>query len=104
HADGTLARGPIALCEVQGYVYAAKLAAAGLARLVGAHARAQALEAEARALKERFNRAFWSEELGTFVLALDGEKRPCAVAASNAAHALFTGIAHEDYARRTADL
>lgn len=104
HADGTPARGPIALCEVQGYVYAAKLAAAGLARVLGLKGRAEQLEVEARVLKEAFNRAFWSEDLGTFVLALDGEKRPCRVAASNAAHALFAGIAREDYARRTAKL
>ncbi len=104
HADGTLARGPIALCEVQGYAYAAKRTAARLAAVLGEAARARALEAAAQALKERFNRVFWSDELGTFVLALDGEKRPCRVAASNAGHALFTGIADETYAQRIAEL
>ena len=104
HADGTLARGPIALCEVQGYVYAAKRAAARLAAVLGRKTRAADLARAARALKENFNRAFWSEEVGAFVLALDGEKRPCRVAASNAGHALFTGIAADAYARRTADV
>ncbi|HEX7045016.1 MAG TPA: amylo-alpha-1,6-glucosidase [Burkholderiales bacterium] len=104
HADGTLARGPIALCEVQGYVYAARRAAARLAAVLGQDARARALEAAAAELKERFNRTFWDEELGTFVLALDGDKRPCRVLASNAGHALYTGIADEAYARRVADL
>ncbi len=103
HADGTLAGGPIALCEVQGYVYAARRAAAKLARLLGEKARALQLERSAATLKERFNRAFWSEELGMFVLALDGEKRQCRVATSNAGHALFTGIAAEGLAQRTAE-
>jgi glycogen debranching enzyme len=104
HADGTLARGPIALCEVQGYVYAAKRSAARLAALLDKTARAAELEQAAAALKERFNRDFWSAELGAFVLALDGGKRQCHVATSNAGHALFTGIASEDHALRTAEL
>lgn len=103
HADGTLATGPIALCEVQGYAYAARRAAAKLAAVVGNKELVAPLEQAAWELKERFNQAFWSEELGMFVLALDGEKRQCRVAASNAGHALFTGIAHPDYARRTAE-
>lgn len=104
HADGTLARAPIALCEVQGYVYAARQAAATIAAALGEEARARELQTAAQTLKARFNEAFWSEELGTFVLALDGDKQPCRVAASNAGHALFTGIAEETYARRTAEL
>lgn len=104
HADGTLAQGPIALCEVQGYVYAAKQAAARLARLLDDGGRAAQLDHSAAALKRNFNGVFWSERLDTFVLALDGDKRPCQVAASNAGHALFTGIALEEYARRTGEL
>jgi glycogen debranching enzyme len=104
HADGTLASAPIALCEVQAYVYGAKQAAARLARVLGKSDRADALESAATALKARFNRAFWSDELGTFVLALDGDKRPCRVAASNAGHALFSGIAEPSYALATAEL
>jgi glycogen debranching enzyme len=93
HRDGALAEGPIALCEVQGYAYAARRAAAILARALGHDDRAHALDAQAEELRVRFDRAFWTEELGTYHLALDGAKRPCAVRASNAAHALWSGIA-----------
>lgn len=103
HADGTLAGPPIALCEVQGYVYAAKLRAAELASLLGHPKKAKQLTSEAQALQERFERAFWSEELSTYALALDGKKRPCKVRASNAGHALFSGIASQEHARRVAD-
>jgi glycogen debranching enzyme len=101
HASGVLAEGPIALCEVQGYVYAARRAAALLARVRGDETRARHLEAQADELRERFSQAYWSEELGTFHLAIDGAKRPCAVRASNAGHALFAGIASPEQAART---
>jgi glycogen debranching enzyme len=100
HADGTLADGPIALCEVQGYVYAAKWWAAQLARVLGYAERSRDLFLEAQVLRERFEETFWSEELSTYILALDGEKRPCGVRTSNAGHCLFTGIASEAHARR----
>jgi glycogen debranching enzyme len=103
HEDGTLPQGPIALCEVQAYAYGAKQAGARLAGSLGDIGRASALLDEARALKERFNEAFWCEPLATYAIALDHEKRPCRVAASNAGHCLFTGIASEDCARRIAD-
>ncbi len=103
HADGRLAEGPVALCEVQGYVYAARRAAAELAGVFGEVERARSLHAQAEDLRRRFNEAFWCEDLSTFVLALDGDKRPCKVVASNAGHALFTGIAAEEYARRTGE-
>lgn len=103
HADGNLASAPVALCEVQGYVYEAKLLAAELAELLGRGKWAQRLRQEAAALKKRFNEAFWLDELDTFALALDGDKRCCAVRTSNAGHALFSGIAAPDYARRTAE-
>ena len=103
HADGRLAEGPIALCEVQGYVYAARRAAAELAGVFGEVERARSLHVQADDLRRRFNEAFWCEELSTFVLALDGDKRPCRVVTSNAGHALFTGIAAEEYARRTGE-
>ena len=93
HTDGNLAKGPIALCEVQGYVYAAKNGAAKLATLLGHDDLAQRLGEEARALRENFDKAFWCEAIGTYALALDGEKRQCAVRSSNAGHALFAGIA-----------
>lgn len=93
HADGTLARLPIALCEVQGYVYAAKLKAAHLAEVLGHQDHARELRRAAHQLKTRFQRAFWSQELQTYALALDGNKEPCCVRSSNAGQCLFTGIA-----------
>jgi glycogen debranching enzyme len=77
HADGMLADGPIALCEVQGYVYAAKRRAAELATLLGETRRAEELTRQARTLQERFEQIFWCEELSTYGLALDGRKHPC---------------------------
>ncbi len=103
HADGSLADPPIALCEVQGYVYAAKHAAATMAAALGHDDRAGELRAEAQALQMRFERTFWEEELGTYALALDGGKQPCRVRASNAGHCLFSGIASPEHARRTAE-
>jgi glycogen debranching enzyme len=103
HADGKLAKGPIALIEVQGYVYAAKRLAAGCAEKLGLSDRAVALREQAESLRQRFDDAFWCEEIGTYALALDGAKRPCKVRTSNAAHALTTGIARVDHARRVAD-
>ena len=102
HADGRLAEGPIALCEVQGYVYLAKRLAAECARRLGLAARAEALEREADRLKTRFEDAFWCEDLGTYALALDGNKAPCRVRSSNAGQVLFSGIAHQDRARAIA--
>ncbi len=103
HADGRLADGPIALVEVQAYAYAAKLAAAAMARALGDGRHADALTAQADRLREAFERAFWCEELGTYALALDGAKEPCRVRSSNAGHCLFGGIADPARARRTAE-
>ncbi len=103
HSDGRMAEPPIALCEVQGYVYDAKLQAARLARLFDEHAFAQQLEDAAAELKTRFNDAFWCEEIGTYALALDGHKQQCAVLSSNAGHCLWSGIALPEYAERIAD-
>jgi glycogen debranching enzyme len=100
--SGRLAVGPIALVEVQGYVYAAKLMAGACARELGLPERARELEAQAEALRLRFDEAFWCEDIGTYALALDGAKRPCRVRSSNAGHALMTGIARPDRARRVA--
>jgi glycogen debranching enzyme len=102
HADGSLAEGPIALCEVQGYVYAAKRAAAGLAAALGKDALSKELSAEGEELRARFEAVFWDEGLSTYALALDGEKRPCRIRTSNAGHALFTGIASAERAARVA--
>ena len=93
HADGSLAQGPIALCEVQGYVYAAKRLAARAARRLGMQARGDALDAQATKLAEQFEAAFWCADIGTYALALDGQKRPCRVRTSNAGQVLFSGIA-----------
>ncbi|MEJ0092668.1 MAG: amylo-alpha-1,6-glucosidase [Methylocella sp.] len=102
HADGSLAEGPIALCEVQGYVFSAKTHAAKLARRLSEFDLETKLLTEARELQENFDAAFWCEDLGTFALALDGRKQPCRVRTSNAGHALFTGIAAPERAVRVA--
>ncbi|WOJ91344.1 amylo-alpha-1,6-glucosidase [Methylocapsa polymorpha] len=93
HADGALAEGPIALCEVQGYVFSAKMHAAKLARQQRELDLENRLLAQAQALQAKFDAAFWCEDLGVYALALDGRKKPCKVKTSNAGHALFTGIA-----------
>jgi glycogen debranching enzyme len=102
HRDGSLARGPIALCEVQGYVYAAQRAGAILAAILGRAERAAELTKQAEALRERFESAFWCEGLSTYALALDGDNRPCRVRSSNAGQCLFTGIADPEHALRVA--
>ncbi|HLX27355.1 MAG TPA: amylo-alpha-1,6-glucosidase [Casimicrobiaceae bacterium] len=102
HRDAALAEPPIALCEVQGYVYAGKTAASTLARALDMPERADKLAGEADALRERFERAFWCDDIGTYALALDGSGRPCRVVASNAGHCLFTGIASDERARNVA--
>jgi glycogen debranching enzyme len=100
HADGTLARGPIALCEVQAYVYAAKHHAAELAGVIGDGRRERRLHDEAEELHANFERAFWCEDLGVYALALDGDKVPCRVVSSNSAQCLISGIAVPEHARR----
>lgn len=103
HEDGRLAEGPIHLCEAQGYAYAAKMAAAGLAAALGLPAaRSLNLTEQAEDLKRRFEKTFWDEDLSTYVLALDGGGRPCKIRTSNAGHCLFTGIADPVRARRVA--
>ena len=97
-----MAIGPIALCEVQGYVFAAKTYAASLASRMGEPDFAVKLRGEAEILQKNFEAAFWCEEIGTYALALDGGKKPCRVQTSNAGHALFTGIASPERARRVA--
>jgi glycogen debranching enzyme len=98
HVDGRLAEGPIALAEVQGYVYAAKRLAARCATRLGHEAAAKTLNAEADRLAARFEEAFWCPEIETYALALDGDKKPCRVRTSNAGQVLFTGIAAADRA------
>jgi glycogen debranching enzyme len=98
HADGTLAKGPIAIAEVQAYVYGAWRAAAEMAKRLGHARRKFELDAKADILRKAFDEHFFDEELGTYMLALDGDKRPCRVRSSNAGHALMTGIALPDRA------
>jgi glycogen debranching enzyme len=98
HADGTLAEGPIALCEVQGYAFAAFMAAAELADVMGQQERRRALLDAARTLQERFHERFWCEDIAMYALALDGDKKPCRVRSSNAGHCLFANIARADHA------
>lgn len=102
HDDGSDAPPPIALVEVQGYVYAAKRAMSDVGARLGDEALAARLAAEAVALAERVERVFWWEAAGTYALALDGGKRPCYVVASNAGHLLWTGLPRPDRAARVA--
>ena len=103
HADGMIAKGPIAIAEVQAYVYGAWRAASEIARRLGHARREFELEAKADILRKQFDELFFDEELGTYVLALDGDKKPCRVRASNAGHALFTGIAFHERAASVAE-
>src|SRR5579862_428023 len=102
HADGRLAEGNIALAEVQGYVFAAKRLAGRCALRLGKADMAAQLEAQARTLAERVEDCFWCDDLGTYALALDGDKRPCKARSSNAGQLLFSGMIREDRARKVA--
>jgi glycogen debranching enzyme len=100
HGDGRLAESPIALCEVQGYAFAAYRATAYLARRVGHAQEATVWEQCAEELRVQFLQRFWWEEEGTFYLALDKDKLPCDVVSSNAGQCLWTGIVPQDYAQK----
>ena len=102
-ADGTVATGPIALCEVQGYTYAAYLARAHFAWEAGDEAGRQEWADRAAALKRAFNEQFWLDDQGWFALALDGSKRPVDSLASNMGHCLWSGIVDEDKAPAVAE-
>jgi glycogen debranching enzyme len=93
HQDGALARGPIALVEVQAYVYGAWRAAGEVARRLSLHDEARVFEGKAEVIRALFDQHFFDEALGSYILALDGDKKPCRVRASNAGHALFSGVA-----------
>jgi glycogen debranching enzyme len=104
-ADGTIPHLPIATCEIQGYVYDAKLRVAELARaLMGDEELAARLEREAAGLRSRLNRDFWSDERGGYyVVGLDGDKRPIDSMTSNMGHLLWSGIVPAERARKVAD-
>ena len=103
-ADGAIAKGPIATCEIQGYVYDAKVRSARLAREIwGDEELADRLEAEAENLRRRFNDDFWLNQRECYALALDGEKRPVDSITSNVGHLLWSGIVPEERADRLAE-
>lgn len=102
YSDGKIANAPIALCEVQGYVYDAWLKASLLSKILGFEEKAEYYAAKAEKLKQKFSEQFWSEEKSTFYLALDAEKKPCDVLSSNAGHCLYSGIATEEQAFKVA--
>ena len=98
HADGALAKPPIALAEVQGYAYAAYSSLAELAGRLNKHDMRDHLREEARMLKANFERDFWLKKQKMIALALDGDKRPCAVMASNGSHCLAAGLLEGEHA------
>jgi glycogen debranching enzyme len=102
-ADGRLPEGPIALCEVQGYVHAAYRARADLARWAGDEATARRCEERAGALRAAFDERFWLPDRGWYALALDGAKRPVDALTSNPGHCLWSGIVAEDRAPLVAE-
>ena len=92
YPDGSLVKGPKALCELQGYVYAAWLGMAEVFDELGMHNRGRQLRAKAAALFTRFNDAFWDDDLGFYAFALDGDKTKVLSVASNPGHCLWSGI------------
>jgi glycogen debranching enzyme len=99
YEDGGYCDPPIALCEVQAYVYAAKKYASKLAALFDEDELAEQMYQQAKELKKKFNRKFWDASLECYVLALDKDKKPCRVVSSNAGQCLFTGIADKAKAK-----
>ena len=102
-ANGKLAEPPTALCEVQGYVYAAYLARARIARGFGDEATARSYTMRAAKLKVAFNERYWLEDRGYYALGLDGEKKAIDSLTSNIGHCLWSGIVEPDKARMVAD-
>ncbi|HVE47826.1 MAG TPA: glycogen debranching N-terminal domain-containing protein [Acidimicrobiales bacterium] len=100
YADGGVAKPPVALAEVQGYVYAAYLARAHFADEVSDKATVQRYRQKAAELKAAFNRDFWLEDRGWYAMALDARKRPVDGLASNMGHCLWAGIVDQDKAAR----
>ncbi|MFN0073330.1 MAG: amylo-alpha-1,6-glucosidase, partial [Chloroflexota bacterium] len=101
-ANGQPAEGPIALCEVQGYVYQAKRAMSRLYRELGDNSRATLLQEQAALLRRQFNEQFWLPEKNFIALALDGNKRPVDAVSSNMGHCLWSGIIDRDKAAHVA--
>jgi glycogen debranching enzyme len=103
YPDGSLVKGPKALCELQAYVYDAWLRMAEVFEALDRPDRAEALRAKAAVLFKRFNEAFWDEEMGFYVFALDGDKKKVLTVASNAGHCLACGIVPRDRAKKVVD-
>jgi glycogen debranching enzyme len=103
YPDGSPVKGPKALCELQGYVYAAWVRMAEVFDALGKPERAEALRGKARLLFERFNAAFWDDELGFYAYALDGEKKKVLTVASNAGHCLWSGIVPPERAKKVVE-
>jgi glycogen debranching enzyme len=102
HEDGRLATGPIALAEVQGYVYMAKERVAGVFEAMGDHRTASRLREEAADLKQRFNDVFWMEDQQYFAAALDGDKRQVRTVMSNPGHCLYCDVVEPEKAAHVA--
>ncbi|MGJ6962293.1 amylo-alpha-1,6-glucosidase [Streptosporangium sp. G11] len=102
-ADGTLANPPIALAEVQGYVYAAYIARAHFAHEVGDSALEGQWRARAERVRDAFNERFWLPDRGYYAIGLDGAGRAIDSLASNMGHCLWTGIVDEDRAPQVAE-
>jgi glycogen debranching enzyme len=102
--DGRVAEAPLALCEVQGYVYAAHRARATIARALGDQATAEASEARAEQLRARFDATFWLPDRGWYAIGLDATKRPVDSLTSNIGHCLWTGVVPEERSPRLAEL
>ncbi|MCL6528243.1 MAG: amylo-alpha-1,6-glucosidase [Thermaceae bacterium] len=98
HRDGLLAQGALAVCEVQGYAYAAYQAAAAFYQAIGRSEKARAWEDRAARLQAQFHQKFWLPERNTYAMALDGEKRPLGVLSSNPGHLLWSGIVPQEMA------
>jgi glycogen debranching enzyme len=96
HDDGSLATGPIALAEVQGYVYYAKRRLAAIYGQLGDVERSESMAQEARDLKRRFNERFWIERDGFLAMALDGDKRQVRTPCSSAGHCLWSRIVDDE--------
>ena len=103
YPDGSKVRAPKALCELQGYVYDAWVRMAVVYDTLGDARRARALRAKATDLFDRFNRSFWDEDLGFYVLGLDADKKPIRTIASNAGHCLWSGIVPPERAARVVE-
>jgi glycogen debranching enzyme len=103
YPDGTLVRGPKALCELQGYVYDAWMRMAEIFDFIGNHERAEQLRLKATELFKRFNEAFWDEESGFYAFCLDGDKKPVLSVASNPGHLLWSGIVPRERAARVVE-